>query len=153
MNRKDIKSVQNIAELAWHATYDGIIPRDIQDDFLKSAYSESMMKKRMKKSMFFVSEAEGEVVGFAQFTSPEKGKTGLTAIYLYPEYQGKGIGTALLEEGIRGLGRVNEIYLNVERDNHPARRFYEAKGFEVVTEFTEDFGGHVLNTVQMVLKI
>jgi len=35
MKRKDIKAVENIARIAWHTTYDGIIPRDVQDNFLK----------------------------------------------------------------------------------------------------------------------
>ena len=113
-----------------------------------------MLKRRMKQSIFFVAEVDERVVGFAQFTPPDKeGKTGLTAIYFYPEYQGKGIGTVLLTEGVKELGNVTEIHLNVERDNHHGRRFYEAKGFKVISEFTEDFGGHVINTVQMVLKL
>lgn len=154
MKRKDIKSVQSIAMTTWHATYDEIIPRHVQDDFLHIAYSDVMMGKRVKKSSVFVAEISKDIVGFAQFTDPdEQGKVGLVALYIHPGHQGKGIGTAFLNEGIRQFENINELYLNVERDNKLGRRFYEAKGFEVVLQYEENLGGHTLNTVKMRLKI
>lgn len=47
---------------------------------------------------------------------------------------------------------LKEVYINVEKDNVIGRRFYEAKKFEFVKEFEEDFDGHILKTVRMVLK-
>jgi len=154
MTKKDMKQIQDIAKTTWHATYDGIIPRDIQDHFLEKAYSLQMMKQRLKQPYFFVAEVKGKVVGFSQFTVPnQQGMTELVAIYLYPDYQGKGIGSAFLKEGIKYLKDVKEIQLNVEKDNHIGRQFYEAKGFSVISEYQEDFAGHVLNTMRMALKM
>lgn len=79
--------------------------------------------------------------------------TELVAIYLYPDYQGIGIGSAFLKEGMKHLKDVKEIQLNVEKDNHIGRQFYEAKGFSVISEYQEDFAGHVLNTMRMALKM
>jgi len=33
------------------------------------------------------------------------------------------------------------------------KNFYEAKGFKVVKEFDEEFEGHVLKTIRMVLNL
>src|SRR5699024_4220223 len=154
MTRKDMKQVQDIAKTTWHATCDGIIPRDIQNNFLDKAYSLQMMKQRLKQPYFFVAEVKGKVVGFSQFTVPDQqGMTELVAIYLYPDYQGIGIGSAFLKEGMKHLKDVKEIQLNVEKDNHIGRQFYEAKGFSVISEYQEDFAGHVLNTMRMALKM
>src|SRR5699024_1831813 len=154
MTRKDMKQVQDIAKTTWHATYDGMIPRDIQNNFLDKAYSLQMMKQRLKQPYFFVAEVKGKVVGFSQFTVPDQqGMTELVAIYLYPDYQGIGIGSAFLKEGMKHLKDVKEIQLNVEKDNHIGRQFYEAKGFSVISEYQEDFAGHVLNTMRMALKM
>jgi hypothetical protein len=38
MNRGDIKQVQQVVKKSWNYTYDGIIPLEIQEGFLKSAY-------------------------------------------------------------------------------------------------------------------
>src|SRR5699024_4674034 len=138
MTRKDMKQVQDIAKTTWHATYDGIIPRDIQNNFLDKAYSLQMMKQRLKQPYFFVAEVKGKVVGFSQFTVPDQqGMTELVAIYLYPDYQGIGIGSAFLKEGMKHLKDVKEIQLNVEKDNHIGRQFYEAKGISVISEYQE----------------
>jgi len=154
MKKKDIKQVQHVARTSWHSTYEGIIPREIQDKFLNMAYSDEMMKRRLKQSIMFVAEVERKVIGFANYSPVNRdGMTELTAIYLYPAYQGKGIGTALLEEGIQRLRAVKEIRLNVEQNNRIGMEFYEAKGFAAVSEFDDDFDGHILKTVRMVLKI
>ncbi|MDX8288699.1 GNAT family N-acetyltransferase [Metabacillus indicus] len=154
MQLEDIEQVQDVAKTTWNATYEGIIPTEIQENFLKSAYNNEMMKQRLEHSILFVSEADGKVVGFANFSPvTEDGKVELGAIYLYPEEQGKGIGSALLQKGIKDIDGVNEIYINVEKENNIGKRFYEAKGFEVIKEFDDDFDGHILKTVRMVLKI
>ncbi|WP_059173090.1 GNAT family N-acetyltransferase [Bacillus sp. FJAT-27445] len=153
-NAEDTKQVQHVAKTSWNATYEGIIPHEVQEHFLNSAYNDDMMKQRMERSLMLVAEEDGRVSGFANF-SPVRdgGKVELYAIYLLPEDQGKGIGTALLNEGIAKSNGVKEIYINVERDNAIGRAFYEAKGFKVVQELEEDFEGHILKTIRMVLEV
>lgn len=178
MQPNDIQAVQEVARTSWNATYDRIIPGEIQDRFLKFAYSDEMLLRRMERSLLYVAEINGswtselisgksadegfdnehqagvEIAGFANFsTIGEGGNVELSAIYVHPIYQGKGIGSALLHEGIAHLQGDREIYVNVEKDNVLGRRFYEAKSFEVVDEFDDDFDGHVLRTVRMVLKL
>lgn len=154
MNPEDTKQVQHVAKTSWNATYEGIYPHEVQGNFLKSAYNDEMMKRRMERSLMLVAEEDGKVVGFANFSPvKEGGKVELYAIYLLPEVQGKGIGTSLLNERIEQLDGVKEIYINVNRDNAIGRAFYEAKGFKAVEELDEDFEGHSLKTIRMVLEV
>lgn len=154
MQEKDIQLVQQVAQISWHETYTDIISFEARDSFLQAAYNESVMQNRMENSFFYVAEVEGEIVGFANFTPvTEAGKTELAAIYLYPEYQGKGIGTALLDEGLYHITGVKEVMVDVEKANEKGISFYIAKGFEVVDEFEENFAGYMLETVRMVLKM
>lgn len=154
MDYTDINEVQRIAKVSWNATYEGIIPLKIQDNFLKSAYNDEQMKLRLERSVIYVAEVEGQVAGFANY-SPVRdgGKVELAAIYLHPDFQGQGIGTTLLQQAITQLDGLKDIYINVEKDNTIGMNFYKAKGFEVIDEFDEDFDGHILKTVRMVLKI
>ena len=153
MKKRDISQVQHVARTSWHSTYKGIIPLEIQEKFLDIAYSRVNMKSRLKQSTIFVAEVNRKIVGFANYSPVNSGgSVELGAIYLYPEYQGKGIGTAFLKKGIENLGAL-EIHLNVERNNNIGTTFYHAKGFEIVSEFEENFDGHILKTVRMVLKI
>ncbi|WIY63068.1 GNAT family N-acetyltransferase [Bacillus arachidis] len=154
MNARDIIAVQEVAKVAWHDTYRGLIPQEIQDKFLGQAYSFEMMKRRLEHSHLFVVEVDDQVVGFANF-SPIKyqNEAELGAMYLLPEHQGKGIGTALLQRGITYLEGVRKIYIHVEAANEKGKRFYEAKGFAALEQFEEDFEGHMMQTVRMVLHV
>ncbi|KFM99348.1 GNAT family N-acetyltransferase [Bacillus clarus] len=154
MKQEDISAVQKVAKIAWHDTYEGIIPRAIQDNFLDEAYSDEKMKYRLENTHLFVAEVEGEVIGFANFSPIRlQNEAELGAIYLLPGQQGKGIGTALLQRGITVLKGIRKMYIHVEAANEKGKRFYEAKGFAALEQFEEDFEGHMLQTVRMVLYI
>ncbi|MEN1966566.1 GNAT family N-acetyltransferase [Lentibacillus sp. N15] len=154
MTVDDISQVQHVAKTSWNSTYDGLIPKAVQDDFLKRAYSDERMKQRLENSLLLVAEAGGEIVGFANFSPVNKdGIAELGAIYLLPAYQGNGIGTALLDKGLEQQPRTKELFISVEKDNKIGKQFYDAKGFKVISEFEENVAGHVLQTVRMVLRI
>lgn len=154
MVKSDIKHVQDVAKHSWHSTYDGIIPRDVQDNFLNLAYSDDMMEKRVKGSYVFVAEMDGNVVGFSNFSEVnDEGQSELSAIYLYQNCQGQEIGTALLEKGIEVLDDLKQIYIDVEKENTFGKTFYDAKGFKTIKEYDDPFDGHILKTVRMCLTV
>lgn len=115
MKQEDIHAVQSVAKIAWHDTYEGIIPREIQDSFLDEAYSDEKMKYRLENTHLFVAEEEGEVIGFANFSPVRlQNEAELGAIYLLPDQQGKGIGSALLQKGLTVLKGIRKLYIHVE---------------------------------------
>lgn len=153
MEKSDIPQVRRVAADSWHATYEGLIPREVQDRFLDQAYSPQSLEARLTRSPFFVAESDGNIIGFANF-SPlrEDGSAELGAIYLLPETQGHGIGTRLLEYGVDSLNPA-AVFINVESGNRIGKTFYEAKGFETTEEFDDDFDGHILKTTRMKLEL
>ncbi|MGE7811171.1 N-acetyltransferase family protein [Lysinibacillus capsici] len=153
MKQGDISKITKIATESWHETYDGIIPRTIQDNFLALAYNEKMLKKRYQETPFYVAELNKEIVGFANYSNLNNDRsTELSAIYLKPQFKSRGIGSKLLDKGIQDL-KPELIFVNVETENEIGKTFYIAKGFQIVDEFDDNFDGHVLKTTRMVLKI
>lgn len=153
MTQDDIPFVQEISKTSWHTTYEGIIPRSIQDKFLQNAYSEDRLIQRLQGSPFFVAELNETLVGFAHFSNVKEEQAELFAIYLMPDIQGQGIGTALLQHGIQVLLDATTLIVCVKKDNLKGIHFYNAKGFKILDEFEETFDGHVLKTVRMVLEL
>ncbi|EMR05355.1 Spermine/spermidine acetyltransferase [Bhargavaea cecembensis DSE10] len=154
MEERDIPAVRQVAAESWHDTYEGIIPRGIRERFLSAAYSPASLKRRLEQSILYVAEHHDTVVGFANFSRlPDTGDAELSAIYLLPAYQGRGLGTALLESGIGELSGAERLYITVERENRNGIRFYQASGFSTVDEFEEDFGGHTLNSIRMMRSL
>ncbi|EON70241.1 GNAT family N-acetyltransferase [Lysinibacillus sphaericus] len=153
MKKEDMSKVTKIATESWHGTYDGIIPRIIQDNFLSQAYNSKMLEIRYLQTPFYVAELNGEIVGFANYSNINNDRSiELSAIYLHPCYKNMGIGSELLYKGIQEL-KAELIYVNVETANGIGITFYNAKGFQIVDEFDDDFDGHILKTTRMVLKI
>ncbi|MFJ7735728.1 GNAT family N-acetyltransferase [Lysinibacillus sp. NPDC097287] len=153
MTQDDIPFVQEIAKISWHTTYEGIIPRAIQDKFLQNAYSIDRLMQRLQGSPFFVAELNGTLVGFAHFSNTKEEQAELFAIYLMPDLQNQGIGTALLQHGIHVLEDAETLTVCVEKDNLTGIHFYNAKGFKILDEFEHTFDDHVLKTVRMVLEL
>lgn len=150
MKIEDIKDVQHVAKTSWNDTYDEIIPVHIQETFLSSAYSEEMLKRRLEVSSLYVAETGNKIMGFANFSKvKDKGEVELGAIYLLPELQGKGVGTALLNEGINNVQGASKLFINVEKENETGVKFYKARNFKTLTEFEDDLGGHITVMVRM----
>ena len=153
MTVEDIPQVQIVARESWYDTYDGIIPRYIQDDFLANAYSDENMVRRVKRSHAFVGLIDDNIVGFANFSYvKDDGTSELAAIYLLPVAQGKGLGTNLLEQGLV-LPNIKAIELSVKKDNASGLNFYLAKGFKQIDSFKEDYAGNELETVRMRFEV
>jgi ribosomal protein S18 acetylase RimI-like enzyme len=151
----DISDIQRIARVTWNHTYEGIISKEAQDDFLKNTYSQESMVQRVQSSLLLVAEVENKVVGFANFSTvnPENNSATLGAIYIYPRFQNRKIGSLLLEKGLKELSGATIIIVDVEKDNNIGKTFYDSKGFIVEREYTEEFFGHKINTIQMSLSL
>src|SRR5690625_7852609 len=100
---------------------------EIQEKFLQSAYSDDMMVRRLETSLLLVAEQDNKVVGFANFSTVKDKQSELAAIYLYLSYQGRGIGTDLLQQGICHLENENKISVQVVKDNEVGMNVNKAK--------------------------
>lgn len=82
-----------------------------------------------------VFEAEGIVVGFLSLVGNEVG-----AIFVHPDYQGHGIGQAMMN---RAVGSRGELFLDVFEDNKVGRRFYDRYGFKFEYKHVHEQSGHM----------
>jgi Acetyltransferases len=145
----DVEKIRHIARTTWKATYEGLIPEDVQLNFINWAYSDENLRKRIQGSIFFVAEIEGQWVGFGN--AAKKGNHAeLSAIYILPWFQNQGIGGCLLSAVVGELVGASEITVDVEAGNAIGERFYQAKGFTREKTFDDLFMGSKLKTCRMV---
>lgn len=74
-----------------------------------------------------VAEVEGRVTGFIAWTPGE-----IDHLYIHPDCQGRGVGTALLLEALKDCDPGVELW--VFQKNRDAIRFYEKHGFRLLYE-------------------
>ena len=134
----------------WRASYADILPEeyfDARDRSVESRaaeFTEELFAGDRK--IAYVAEHDGKIVGLIFGTLDSnydyfKGSyADLVAIYIYPEYQGMGIGTALKDIFVKWARTKNadRYVVGVLKENHKARRVYESWGGRL-SEHEQDY--------------
>ena len=94
----------------------------------------------------FIAEVDGEVIGV--ISVKEGGFNLIQSLYVKKEFQGKGIGTALLQHVFKKFGH-NPYTLKVAVYNKEAIRFYKKFGFGLVTDSLEEVNFYNLKIPQI----
>jgi len=121
---------------SWQAAYAGLLP----DDFLARLSAEeraASWARRIREGVgqVLVIEEDGVVAGFAAFAPSQ-----LYALYLLPEFWGRGLGRALHDRVVEAMSGDSAI-LWVLATNERAKAFYLRQGWlddgETATETLE----------------
>ncbi len=129
----DLPAIEAVARRTWAATYAGLIPEDEQRAFLDRAYSQANLALRLQRAerLLVAEDPDGAIRAFAEYWRRNDGQMQLSAIYVLPEAQRRGIGDLLLRRGPAG-----PLLVEVEPGNERAIHFYEAHGFRRETDST-----------------
>jgi putative acetyltransferase len=111
----------------------------VEADFWKSQV-ENMCSIYIPASEAYVYEHNSEVVGFYALD-----KNRLAAIFVSSEWQGQGIGKALLAHA---KAQRTPLTLSVYRENEASFQFYLSQGFTVIGEQRDENTGHLEYTMR-----
>ncbi|MGI8693349.1 MAG: GNAT family N-acetyltransferase [Geodermatophilaceae bacterium] len=137
----DLADVARVHATTWRTAYTGIVP----DSYLGGMSPEVSLARRRERYPDYpvlpqgeelVAEQDGVIVGFASLGRVrDVGKPAevgeVWALYVLPEHQECGLGSALLAAGVARLRTLgfSSIVLWVLTGNVSARAFYERRGF------------------------
>ena len=114
--------------------YKGVIPGDRWKEPYMSAEE---LKEEIEAGVGFFGWVEGGRLLAVTGIQELKDTTLIRHAYVLPKYQGKGIGTRLLEY-VRGLAETPEVLVGTWADAAWAIRFYEKHGFKLVSSWEKD---------------
>ncbi len=140
----ELNVVRYLAGEIWPRCYDRIISGGQIKYMLDLLYSDEKLNHDLESGQkFLLVKDHADYIGFAAIEHHWKGSalTRIHKIYLLPEYQGKGIGKALMNEISARSRKMNDtgLSLNVNRQN-PAQHFYTRLGFEIKKSEDIDIG-------------
>jgi diamine N-acetyltransferase len=143
---QDVLVIQQIATLAWHATFSEILSPEFIAHELEREYSEKgILAQTANQHEFILIFNQDVAVGYASFQHlHDEGKTKLHKLYLLPECKGQGFGFRLISkvEDLACEQGMKAVELLVNRDN-ASIAFYQRQGYEVIgtldTPVNDDF--------------
>ena len=136
----DVPAVARTVVAAWQAAYRGI---------LSDAFLEGLDVKRIEEiwheivemgdRINLVVDVDGQAIGFVGFGAARDEDTDpaqvaeIYGIYVHPEHQRAGAGSALIEAALEQLRSRGHklVVLWTMRDNSPAQSFYRKNGFRL----------------------
>ncbi|HKX28220.1 MAG TPA: GNAT family N-acetyltransferase [Blastocatellia bacterium] len=150
----DCPAVAAVHVRSWRESFAGIVPPSFLDRITVERRTEAFARRFSDDSYrMYVAEAAGAgLIGFADFGEPRDDLDGyeaeLYAIYLLPEYQGRGVGGRLFRLVIEALVESGKrsVYL-LALEVSPYRPFYEKMGGRVIESSRKELEGMVFNVL------
>jgi len=163
---EDARGMAEVFYKTWLDTYPneeaGITIDDIEDRYKDTFTEESLRKSRertanLREGENLILAKEGEkVVGVCRAIK-HADKNQIQAIYVLPEYQGRGVGSLLWEEAQKSFDPDKDTIVQVATYNIKAIGFYEKLGFEDTGKRWKDEkfkmkSGAMIPEMEMVIK-
>lgn len=140
VSKEDGYEWYTLLDKVWRVAYGSIFPTEVFDarDNARQDRARGFSTEKFtgERKTAYVAEDEGKIVGLmfgtldSDYEYFKNDYADLVALYVYPEYQNMGIGTALRDIFIKWAREKNaERYvIGVLKDNTKARRVYESWG-------------------------
>jgi diamine N-acetyltransferase len=137
--RGDLEDVRRVTWETWLATYASFIPvADLRSYFDQHYSLQALQELAGRENVSgFVAVVDGAVAGYLKTQSVrEAGRFYVSSVYVLPGYQGKRLGTRLMEaaEELALRAGFDRIWLGVMVQNLGALEWYRKTGFQFVEE-------------------
>ncbi|WP_342526705.1 GNAT family N-acetyltransferase [Chryseomicrobium sp. FSL W7-1435] len=148
---EDAEQIAKVHVDSWRTTYKNIIPQAFLDglSYSKRIPLWEMNLSRPENYVLVAENEHSQIVGFADTSKRAENvhpnSLDLTSIYLLEEYQGQGIGRALLQElfAYYKSQKVEKVFVEVLADNK-TKYFYEAFGAKHLRDIEIKIAGKLL---------
>ncbi len=128
LSPKDMAIIYDVINAAARA-YRGAIPADC---YHEPYMPEAALRREMAGMTFFGWDEGGKIVGVMGFQTV-KDVTLVRHAYVLPDYQGRGIGTGLLDH-VKQLTKTRALLVGTWAGAFWAVRFYQQRGFKLMPD-------------------
>ena len=157
--------VATIGKKSFRNTFENLFNnREELTEYLEFTYDPIKLTRSIRKenNVYLLAFLDGKAVGFAKLKKHSLNdliespiQMELQKIYVLSEYQGRGVGTALMQEvqSIAHDGNPDCIWLDTYISNDKAIQFYEKNGFRKIGNYFFTIGSQTFEYFVMELPI
>jgi len=157
---QDAPEIAAVHIAAWRSAYKGIVPQAylnvLSYEDRKNMWTDILCRSNTASMRFVAVDEHNSVIGFVAAGKPHDTELDfdaeLYAIYLLPEYKGKGVGKQLMLHIVQWLVQNNfhSLYAWVLEDN-PSKSFYEKLHARLLdVKKPVEFDGRQLKLIEVV---
>jgi|26BtaG_2_1085354.scaffolds.fasta_scaffold07613_3 ribosomal protein S18 acetylase RimI-like enzyme len=140
-NHDDIDNIAKIHCQSWEQAYQNLLPKtyiDANNNLADKAAMWAQVIPQVNTTTLIAYDEIKRDVGFISYYQKDKQvEFAITTLYILPQNQGKGVGTALMAAALQKMRQINPVALVslwVLKNNLAAIRFYQRQGFTVSDE-------------------
>lgn len=136
---EDAETILSVINISNREAYREVIPKE---HFREPVLSLNKFLEDFERMGFYVYRSEGEIVGIAALAIEGEHTGRIHLVYILPEHQRRGIGTALvryLEERAREIG-LRRLRLLTVKKAYWAVNFYRRLGYSLAEEIERPWG-------------
>ena len=155
LKKNELHLIRQVADIVWPVTFAPILSKEQIAYMMNMMYAPEVMEREYDEGIQFRCVMDGErPIGYITMGPCDSAENTmkLHKCYLLPEYQGQGIGTAMLKEAkiIAAKQGYAHLRLNVNRNNAKAIKAYLRNGFKTIATVDNPIGnGFYMNDFVM----
>jgi ribosomal protein S18 acetylase RimI-like enzyme len=128
----DVPALRAVGVRTWRATYAGVLPDAVVAGGVEEFFNDWSLGAAVRAGRMLAADLDGVMSGLLEFDRVDATRTAVWKVYVAPEAQRRGIGTALLERAVAVAG-TPEVGAEHPEANAAAGAFLEGLGFAVVS--------------------
>jgi ribosomal protein S18 acetylase RimI-like enzyme len=137
----DLDGILEVGRQTWPPTYVPLVGEEYVRTGLARWWTPEGTNPSLNDGRVWVAEVGGRIVGMAMYGIADR-VAEVWKLYVLPDFQGQGIGRALLTSVIEAIrDTVDQIVLAHMDGNVSAREFFERMGFVETHRETDQLGG------------
>jgi ribosomal protein S18 acetylase RimI-like enzyme len=152
---EDVDSIRRVLSETWMDTYGRHLSRAAIERVTTLWHDAELLRSQIERpgDYFAVARAGGKIVGLITVVVVGEQELHLPRLYVHPEHQRRGIGSALLNAALARYPAAHTIRLEVERRNAKGLSYWLEQHFVEVGTRTERVGTDEIPVVVMERKL
>ncbi len=152
---EEVDLIKDVLSKTWVATYADHLSHSTIEQVTTHWHDPRLLRSQIEKpgDYFAVAKDDGTVIGLITLIALNRDELYLSRLYVLPAYQGKGVGTRLLNTAIASYPDASVVRLEVDQQNAKGHSYWRSQKFIDTGTNVEQIGEDSIAVITMERKL